>query len=107
MGTRNFKFDDINNYDYTDILDFSWRHCMRKGEVIEYYAKLIRNIADGCNLNHVKVQKHFQKTYLADAHTFASDYKDHYFHDIIMGDAVMTKIITWEREAKKIIDGDN
>ena len=106
MGTRNFKFDDINNYDYTDILDFSWRHS-DEDEIIEYYAKMIRNIADGCNLNHVKVQKHFQKTYLADAHTFACDYKEDYFYDIIMSDRVMTQIIIWEREAQKIIDGDN
>jgi hypothetical protein len=78
---------------------------MKKDEIIEYYAKLIRNIANVCNLNHVKVQKHFQKTYLADAHTFACDYKDHYIHDIIMSDIVMTKIITWEREAEKLIAG--
>jgi hypothetical protein len=105
MGTRNFKFDDINNYDYTDILDFSWRH-NDKDEIIEYYAKLIRNIADGCNLNHVKVQKHFQKTYLADIKIFACIYKSHQIHDIIMNDIVMIKIMTWEREAKKIIDDD-
>ena len=106
MGTRNFKFDDINNYDYTYILDFSWRHS-DEDEIIEYYAKMIHNIADGCNLNHVKVQKHFQKTYLADVRTFACDYKEDYFYDIIMSDSVMTQIMIWEREAQKIIDGDN